>query len=83
MVFDAASPWLQVTTCAGRPGCAKALADVRADATVAVATGTLPADGARQHWVGCERGCGRPQGDAVDVVATPAGYDIRNSRVEG
>jgi precorrin-3B synthase len=82
MVFDAASPWLQVTTCAGRPGCAKSLADVRADATAAVLGATLPADGARQHWVGCERRCGRPQGDTVDVVATPTGYDIRKSRVE-
>ncbi|WP_448625681.1 precorrin-3B synthase [Geodermatophilus sp. URMC 64] len=76
MVFDAGSPWLQVSACAGRPGCAKSLADVRADATAAVATGTLPAGGARQHWAGCERRCGRPRGDVVDVVATGAGYRI-------
>src|SRR4051812_45175626 len=76
MVFDEASPWLQVTTCAGRPGCAKALADVRADASTAVATRALPAGGARQHWAGCERRCGRPQGQVVDVVATPTGYRI-------
>jgi precorrin-3B synthase len=76
VVFDEASPWLQVTTCAGRPGCAKSLADVRADASAAVRTGALPAGGARQHWVGCERRCGRPQGDVVDVVATPTGYRI-------
>jgi precorrin-3B synthase len=77
MVFDEASPWLRVTACAGRPGCAKSLADVRADAAAAVAGGTLPAGGARQHWAGCERRCGRPR-HAVDVVATPTGY-----RVEG
>jgi precorrin-3B synthase len=76
MVFDEASPWLQVTTCAGRPGCAKSLADVRADATAAVRTGALPAGGARQHWAGCERRCGRPQGGVVDIIATPAGYRI-------
>jgi precorrin-3B synthase len=76
MVFDEASPWLRVTACAGRPGCAKSLADVRADAAAAVAGGTLPAGGARQHWAGCERRCGRPQGDAVDVVATPTGYRV-------
>lgn len=76
MVFDEASPWLQVTTCAGRPGCAKSLADVRADATAAVRTGALPVGGARQHWVGCERRCGRPQGRVVDVVATATGYRI-------
>ncbi|MCZ2825393.1 MULTISPECIES: precorrin-3B synthase [unclassified Modestobacter] len=77
MVFDEASPWLQVTTCAGRPGCAKSLADVRADAVSAVSTRTLPAGGARQHWAGCERRCGRPQGGVVDVVATPSGYELR------
>jgi precorrin-3B synthase len=82
MVFDEDSPWLQVTACAGRPGCAKALADVRADATAAVRTGALPAGGARQHWAGCERRCGRPQGGVVDVVATPAGYDVQISRTE-
>ena len=77
MVFDEESPWLRVTTCAGRPGCAKSLADVRADAVTAVSIRTLPAGGARQHWAGCERRCGRPQGGVVDVVATPTGYDIR------
>ena len=74
LVFDEASPWTIVTACAGRPGCAKSLADVRADVTTAVADGTLPA--VRQHWAGCERRCGRPQGDVVDVVATPTGYRI-------
>lgn len=74
-VFDADSPWLQVTACAGRPGCAKSRADVRADAAAAVAAGTLPGDGARQHWAGCERRCGRPAG-ALDVVATGDGYTI-------
>jgi precorrin-3B synthase len=70
LVLDPVSPWLRVTACAGRPGCAKSLADVRADATGAVLAGTLPAAGARQHWAGCERRCGRPRGDVVDVVAT-------------
>jgi precorrin-3B synthase len=82
MVFDEASPWLQVTTCAGRPGCAKSLADVRADATAAVRTGALPVGGARQHWAGCERRCGRPKGGVVDVIATPTGYDIQSSGSE-
>jgi precorrin-3B synthase len=76
MVFDEASPWVWVTTCAGRPGCAKALADVRADAAGAVASGALPAGGARQHWAGCERRCGRPRGTVVDVVATGTGYRV-------
>ncbi|GAA1593177.1 precorrin-3B synthase [Nocardia ninae] len=36
LIFDANSPWLQVSACAGRPGCAKSLTDVRADVTAAV-----------------------------------------------
>jgi precorrin-3B synthase len=82
LVLDASSPWLQVTACAGRPGCAKSHADVRADAAAAVATGVLPANGDRQHWAGCERRCGRPLGQVVDVVATGAGYHIGVHRVE-
>jgi precorrin-3B synthase len=77
LVLDAGSPWLRVSACAGRPGCAKSLADVRADAAMAVATG-LPVGGARQHWAGCERRCGRPTGDVVDVVATSQGYRIES-----
>jgi precorrin-3B synthase len=79
LVLDPTSSWLRVTTCAGRPGCAKSLADVRADASAAVAAGTLPADGARQHWAGCERRCGRPHGHIVDVLATDAGYRVETS----
>lgn len=82
LVVDRGSPWLRVTACAGLPGCAKSRADVRADAAAAVAVGTLPAGGARQHWVGCERRCGRPRGAVVDVVATGAGYRIEVDRVE-
>jgi precorrin-3B synthase len=76
MVFDEASPWVLVTACAGRPGCAKSLADVRADVATAIVGGALPADGARQHWAGCERRCGRPGGTVVDVVATGSGYRV-------
>ena len=76
LVLDPGSAWLRVTACAGRPGCARSLADVRGDVVRAVSTGSLPVEGARQHWVGCERRCGRPSGEVVDVVATPAGYRI-------
>jgi precorrin-3B synthase len=76
LVLDPGSPWLRVTACAGRPGCAKSRADVRDDVARAVATDALPAEGARQHWVGCERRCGRPASDVIDVVATGSGYRI-------
>ncbi|WP_306361940.1 precorrin-3B synthase [Nocardia sp. CC227C] len=45
LIFDAASPWLQVTACAGRPGCAKSLTDVRADAAAAVEAGRVRPSG--------------------------------------
>ncbi|MFJ5213244.1 precorrin-3B synthase [Streptomyces sp. NPDC088354] len=70
------SPWRGVTACAGRPGCAKSLADVRADAEAAVRAGAagpghplLPV-----HFSGCERNCGRPDGARVDVMATADGH---------
>ncbi|MFG3286905.1 cobalamin biosynthesis protein CobG [Streptomyces sp. NPDC048111] len=60
------SPWAGVGACTGRPGCAKALADVRRDALPG--TGGLPV-----HWSGCERRCGHPHGEWVDVTATSDG----------
>ncbi|GAB2696775.1 precorrin-3B synthase [Nocardia thraciensis] len=52
LIFDAHSPWLLVTACAGKPGCAKSRTDVRADAAAAVTTGRIttagpPATGTR------------------------------------
>lgn len=68
------SPWTGVGACTGRPGCAKSLADVRADATARIAAG---AGGLPVYWSGCERRCGHPQGAWVDVVATGDGrYDL-------
>jgi precorrin-3B synthase len=74
LVTDPASPWLGVGACTGRPGCAKSLADVRADATAHLAAG---AGGLPVHWSGCERRCGHPRGAWVDVVATGDGrYEV-------
>jgi precorrin-3B synthase len=56
-----------VSACAGKPGCAKALADVRADTRAALAAGTLP-DG-RVHVSGCARRCGAPRGEHIEFVA--------------
>ncbi|MEU8591030.1 cobalamin biosynthesis protein CobG [Streptomyces sp. NPDC048664] len=79
LVGDPASPWLRVGACVGRPGCAKAHADVRADAAGALdATG---GPGLPLYWSGCERRCGHPRGDHVSVVATPGGgYQVSTDR---
>ncbi len=66
------SPWHGVSACTGRPGCAKSLADVRADATRWIDTRNAPG---RVHWSGCARRCGRPAGDVVEFVATGDGYE--------
>ncbi|MFD3991960.1 cobalamin biosynthesis protein CobG [Streptomyces sp. NPDC058548] len=65
------SPWAGVTACTGRPGCAKSLADVRADAVPGpgpTAAPLLPV-----HFSGCERRCGHPHGAWTDVLATAGG----------
>nr|WP_228034436.1 precorrin-3B synthase [Streptomyces spongiae] len=71
LVTDPDSPWTRVGACIGRPGCAKSHADVRADATRALDAAdavSLPL-----YWSGCERRCGHPQGERIDVIATPGG----------
>ena len=69
---DAASPWLRVTACAGRPGCASALADVQADAAGFAARWP----GRVVHVSGCARHCGRPAATEIDVTATSEGYQF-------
>jgi precorrin-3B synthase len=69
---DERSPWLRVTACAGRPGCASALADVQADAAGFAARWP----GRLVHVSGCARHCGRPAATEVDVTATSEGYEI-------
>ncbi|MCX4981926.1 cobalamin biosynthesis protein CobG [Streptomyces sp. NBC_00572] len=69
------SPWAGVTACTGRPGCAKSLADVRADAAPRPAPGHGHGHGPGLpvHFSGCERRCGHPHGDWTDVLATAGG----------
>ena len=69
---DEGSPWLRVTACAGRPGCASALADVQADAAGFAARWP----GRITHVSGCARHCGRPAATEIDVTATSEGYQI-------
>ncbi|MET9696644.1 precorrin-3B synthase [Streptomyces sp. NPDC006529] len=86
LVTAPGDPWENVSACTGRPGCAKALADVRADARAVVARSgaaggpdaPVPAAPALPvHWSGCERRCGHPRARAwVDLVAGPRGYGV-------
>jgi precorrin-3B synthase len=69
---DGASPWLRVTACAGRPGCASALADVQGDAAGFAARWP----GQLVHVSGCARHCGRPAATEIDVTATSEGYQV-------
>ncbi|MGW3570352.1 hypothetical protein ACWDSL_41910 [Streptomyces sp. NPDC000941] len=79
------SPWFGVGACTGRPGCAKSLADVRAEAARAVAgeasVGGRPGPARSRlpvYFSGCERRCGHPGGPGrwVDVLATGDGYRV-------
>lgn len=74
LVVDPESGWGGVTACAGQPGCAKALADVRADARRTAVR--LVGQGRPVHWSGCDRRCGHPAGEMVDVVADGNGYVV-------
>ncbi|MFI8368502.1 cobalamin biosynthesis protein CobG [Streptomyces sp. NPDC085466] len=67
LITGPADPRTGVTACTGTPGCAKSLADVRADAARAPG-GPLPV-----HYSGCERRCGHPHGDRIEVTARDSG----------
>jgi precorrin-3B synthase len=69
-VVDPDSPVPLVSACAGRPGCAKALADVRADARAGLTAGRFTE---RVHLSGCARRCGSPRGPHRALVALAEG----------
>jgi precorrin-3B synthase len=77
------SRWSGVTACAGRPGCAKSLADVRRDAAAAVLSSDGDEPSLPVHWVGCARGCGSPAGPHVRAEATGSGYAVRAGGFSG
>lgn len=75
-LLDDADPLAPVTACIGKPGCGKALADVRRDASDLAAAHP----GARLHVSGCDRRCGHPAGPHLSAVASPdaaGGYQIQ------
>ena len=75
LLVDPASALVNVSSCAGRPGCGRSLADVRGDA-VKVHVAATTAAALPVHWTGCERGCGSPTVPHVRVRAVAGGYQV-------
>lgn len=79
LVVTPGTSWSRVTACAGRPGCAKSLSDVHADAR-RFAAEAAPS-GPAVHLAGCQRGCGTPSGEVVQLIATGQGYEARGAQL--
>jgi precorrin-3B synthase len=72
LIADPDSPWSAISACVGGPSCQKSLINTRAYATALAQSGSPPR---RTHVSGCERRCGAPNGDHLDLVA-PAVSDL-------
>lgn len=73
LVVDPGDGALRVSACAGTPGCARSLADVRGHARELIRLGA----GRAVHVAGCARRCGAPHTPHADAVATgPETYEI-------
>ena len=66
------SPWARLHACTGLPGCAKSSIDTHAFARELA--GRMPLGALPVHVSGCDRRCGAPAGDHVDLLA-PASID--------
>ena len=68
LVTDDASPWTMITACVGAPYCGKARMETLAAAReLAQRPASTPLR--RTHLSGCERRCGAPNHDHVELVA--------------
>ncbi|WP_226344883.1 hypothetical protein [Agilicoccus flavus] len=78
LVVDADDPMDGVSACVGRPGCARARADVRAMARAGLAARSRVAPGERPlvHFSACERRCGHPGVVHDEVVVAADGIDV-------
>jgi precorrin-3B synthase len=71
-IIDGTDPRLKVSACVGRPGCARASVDARADAAALAAPGLR----ARVHVSGCAKGCARPGAADVTLVGEEGRYAL-------
>jgi precorrin-3B synthase len=70
LIDDPDSPWSAISACVGAPSCQKSLINTRAYATTLAQSGSPLR---RTHISGCERRCGAPVGEHLDLVAPVAG----------
>lgn len=70
-VVDPADPWASISACTGLPNCARSAIDTvdLARQLAAAAPGDPRITARPVHVSGCERRCGEPHGDHVDLLA--------------
>ena len=73
-VVEPDDPRQRIVACAGRPRCASAHADTRADAALLAAMGAVPAG--LLHLSGCAKGCAHPGPAPVTLTAGETGYGL-------
>ena len=76
-VIDEDSAWAQLSACVGAPFCARARIDTTGIAAAMVAAG---GDLTRTHLSGCDRRCGAPTTEHVDLVAPTLSEALRATR---
>lgn len=74
--LDGRDGFAGLAACAGIGGCAHALADVRGDARTIAGMRRGAATSPTLNLAGCAKRCGMRRGAALDLVATPEGYDV-------
>ena len=72
MLVDAEDPRLTVSACVGRPGCASASVDARADAAALASEGLRAA----VHVSGCAKGCAHPRTAEYMLVGEEGRYKL-------
>ena len=74
LIVDRDDPRARIVACAGRPRCASAEADIRADAGFLISTRWVPQG--LLHISGCAKGCAHPSPAPFTLVARAGRYDL-------